>query len=61
MIYSISNKQYNICFNTANRAIDIGVANLNVNQYLYKNNNTTPWKWSEIIALDATFVGSVNL
>lgn len=61
MIYSISNKQYNVCFNTANRAIDIGVANLSVNQYLYKNNNTTPWKWSEIIALDATFVGSINL
>ena len=61
MIYSISNKQYNICFNTSNRAIDIGITNLAVNNFLYKNNNTTPWKWSEVIALDATFIGSISL
>ena len=61
MIYSISNKQYNVCFNTSNRAIDIGITNLAVNNFLYKNNNTTPWKWSEVIALDATFIGSISL
>jgi hypothetical protein len=61
MIYLISNKQYNVCFNTSNRAIDIGVADLNINRYLYRTNNTTPWKWSEIIALDTTFIGSVSL
>jgi hypothetical protein len=61
MIYSISNKQYDVCFNTANRAIDIGVANLKINEYLYKNNDSTPWKWSEIIALDTRFIGSVSL
>ena len=61
MLYLISNKQYNVCFNTANRLIDIGIADLNVNKYLYRSNDTTPWKWSEVIALDATFVGSVSL
>ena len=61
MIYSISNKQYNVCFNTSNRAIDIGITNLAVNNFLYKNNNTTPWKWTEVIALDATFIGSISL
>jgi hypothetical protein len=61
MLYSISNKQYDTCFNTANRAIDIGVANLKINEYLYKNNNSTPWKWSDIIALDTKFIGSVSL
>jgi len=61
MLYSISDKQYDVCFNTTNKLIDIGVANLRVNEYLYKNNNITPWRWSEIIALDRTFVGSVSL
>jgi hypothetical protein len=61
MLYLISNKQYNVCFNTANRVIDIGIADLNVNRYLYRSNDITPWKWSEVIALDATFVGSVSL
>ena len=61
MLYLISNKQYNVCFNTANRLIDIGIADLNVNKYLYRSNDITPWKWSEVIALDATFVGSVSL
>jgi hypothetical protein len=61
MIYSISNKQYNVCFNISNRAIDIGTTNLDINKFLYKNNNTTPWKWSEVIALDATFIGSISL
>lgn len=61
MLYSISNKQYNVCFNTSNRAIDIGTTNLDVNNFLYKSNNTTSWEWSEIIALDATFIGSVSL
>lgn len=61
MLYSISNNQYNVCFNTANRAIDIGTADLNVNKYLYKNNNITVWRWSEVIALDSRFVGAVSL
>lgn len=61
MLYLISNKQYDACFNTANRAIDIGVANLKINEYLYKNNDSTPWKWSDVIALDTRFIGSVSL
>ena len=35
MLYLISNKQYNVCFNTANRLIDIGIADLNVNKYYH--------------------------
>lgn len=61
MLYSISNKQYDACFNTANRAIDIGVANLKINEYLYKTNDSTPWKWSDVIALDTRFIGSISL
>lgn len=61
MLYSISNKQYNVCFNTSNRAIDIGIVDLSVNRYLYKPDNITPWRWSEVIALDAIFIGSVSL
>ena len=61
MLYSISNKQYNVCFNTSNRLIDIGISNLIVNNYLYKNDNITPWKWSDILLLDSTFIGSTSL
>jgi hypothetical protein len=61
MLYSISNKQYDACFNTANRAIDIGVANLKISEYLYKTNDSTPWKWSDVIALDTRFIGSISL
>jgi hypothetical protein len=61
MLYSISNKEYDICFNPTNRAINIGIVNLNINKYLYKNDDITLWKWTDIIALDTTFIGSVSL
>lgn len=56
MLYLISNLQYNVCFNTT-KTIDININNLNIGNFLYKNNGTTLWKWTEITALDPTFTG----
>ena len=61
MLYSISNKQYDVCFGTTNKQIDIGISSLSVNSYLYKTNDIDMWLWAQIISLNSSFVGSVNL
>lgn len=57
MIYLISNQQYNTCFNTG-KTINIGINNLTIGQFLYKDNNTDIWTWTQITALDSSFIGS---
>jgi len=61
MLYSISSKQYDVCFSTNNTAIGISTSNLAVNSYLYKTNNIDIWLWSQITSLDTSLIGAVNL
>ena len=55
MLYYISNEQYKLCHGLTSKSLQIDNSNLSIGNYLYKINGLTPWKWTELKALDTSF------